>query len=106
MRSTLMMSIPRSVVSAGGWRRGAPLATSEGRVAGERSALPDSWFRGIASLLDGDGLGEVARLVDVGASRDGDVVREELERDDPDDRPEDLVGVRDEPHVIRIARDL
>src|SRR4051794_36965518 len=35
--------------------------------------------RGLTPLLDGDGLREVAGLVDVGALEDGDVIREQLQ---------------------------
>ena len=36
----------------------------------------------LLGLLDGDAFGEVAGFVDVAASEDGDVVGEELQRDD------------------------
>ena len=37
-------------------------------------------------LLDGDALGEVARLVDVAPAHVGDVVRHQLQRDDVEER--------------------
>jgi hypothetical protein len=43
-------------------------------------------------LLDGDGFGQVAWLVDVAASADGGVVCEELERDYFEDREQQLGG--------------
>src|SRR5438445_3012937 len=41
-------------------------------------------------LFDSDGFGEVARLIDVAAAADGDVVGEKLERDDFEERDEKL----------------
>jgi len=38
------------------------------------------------ALLDGDGLGEVARLIHVRAAREGDVVRDQLQGDDRQQR--------------------
>jgi len=37
-------------------------------------------------LLDGDRFGQVARLVDVAAAADGDVIREQLERNNFEQR--------------------
>src|SRR3972149_4066364 len=83
MRSTLMMSMPSSVVPSG--TAGTPAT----------------------ALLDGDGLGEVARLVDVGTAGHRRVVGEQLQRDHGEDRaerldrlghPQDVVGVG--PHRL------
>lgn len=54
----------------------------------------------LVPLLDGDALGEVARLVDVAASADGDVVGEELEGDDFEDGEEEFGGGGDFQHVL------
>src|SRR5258706_16389914 len=40
----------------------------------------------LLASLDGDALGQVARLIHVAAARDGNVVREQLEREDGQDR--------------------
>src|SRR5207302_356680 len=47
------------------------------------------------SLFDGDRLGEVAWLVHVAATLHGDVVREQLQRDDIDQWRQQLVADRD-----------
>ena len=51
-------------------------------------SIPISWrlIAAAARLLDRDRLGEVARLVDVRAARHRDLVGEQLERQDRDDR--------------------
>ena len=63
------------------------------------------WHRtctfGDRRLLDRDRLGQVTRLVHVRAARDGDMVGEQLERDDGEDRAERLVGVRDPADIVR-----
>ncbi len=46
-------------------------------------------------LLDGDALREIARFVDVAAELDGEVVGEQLQRDDGQDRA-DVIGDRRE----------
>src|SRR5688500_6630662 len=96
IRSTLMMSIPSSVVPGGG-AIPAPVAAP---ASPSDSAMADG------PLLDRDRLRQVARLVDVGAPRERDVVGEQLERDDRQDRAQDLVGVRDPAHVVGDAADL
>ena len=53
---------------------------TRGRIASDGSTA------GMDPLLDRDRLGQVARLVDVRAARDRDVIREQLERDDRQDR--------------------
>src|SRR3954452_21396771 len=79
IRSTRTMSIPSSVVPSGTSPRGIWTSTSGAATA----------------LLHRDRLGEVARLVDVGAAGDRDVIREELERDDGEHGAERLVRIRD-----------
>ena len=44
----------------------------------------------LSRLFDGDGFSEVARLVHVAAAPDGDVVRQHLQRNDFEDRCEEL----------------
>ena len=70
-----------------------------------RSSLPEQiWFyrtgtpRGVRhcdasdGLLDGDALGQVARLVHIAAATKCDVIREQLERDDRHKRSQQLGG--------------
>ena len=58
------------------------------------------------SLLDGDALGEIPRLVHVRSLETGDVVGEELERDGGQDRGEVLAEVGDMDHVVDLVLDL
>ena len=51
-------------------------------------------------LLDGDRLREVARLVDVETVEAGDVVGEQLQRDDREDRLQEPIGARDEDRLV------
>ncbi len=51
-------------------------------------------------LFDGDGLGEVAGLVYVAAAADGDVIREELQGDNLDERREQFEDGRNEDDVF------
>src|SRR5689334_1055493 len=53
-------------------------------------------LNGRATLLDGHGLGQIPWLVDVQALLPRDVIGEQLERDDRDDRLQDPVGSGDE----------
>src|SRR5437763_3569747 len=57
-------------------------------------------------LLDGDALGEVARLVDVAAAEPGDVVREELQRHGHHHRGQQLGSLRNVQHVVGQREDL
>src|SRR3989338_6081539 len=100
---------PRSQAIRGAMTRGLPLpapaSTSSGpspavtasrcggfrsRRSASRSSTTRLYRRDRARLLDGDGLGEVARLVHVAAEAHGDVVREELERHDREQRGQQL----------------
>src|SRR6202167_387972 len=71
--------------------RCSPATHARARAAGSettmQSARPTRARGGVATggLLDGDGLGEVARLVDVEAAAAGDLVGEHLQRDDGED---------------------
>ena len=85
-----MMSMPSSVVPSGTVRGARPWRS-----------------------LDGDRLGQVARLVDVRAARHGRVVGEQLERDDGQDgaerldrlgHPQDVVGDRRDA-LVALGRD-
>ena len=58
------------------------------------------------ALFHGDGLGEVARHVDVAAPHDGDVVGDELQGDDVEDGGEVLEGFGQLDDVLRQADDL
>ena len=53
-----------------------------------------------AELLDGDGLGEVAGLVNVAAAADGDVVGQQLQRNDLDQRREQFERGRNVDDVL------
>jgi Zn-dependent protease with chaperone function len=55
---------------------------------------------GPSSSLDGDALGEVARLIDVGAPQVGYVVREQLQRHGRDDRGDERARLRDLDDVV------
>src|SRR5438874_9654731 len=57
-------------------------------------------------LLDGYALGEIARLVDVAAAPDGDVVREQLQRDHHERRRQQRVraGNGDEKVLRRVEQ--
>ena len=43
-------------------------------------------------LFDGDALGQIARLIDVAAAADGDVIRQQLQRHDFEDGQQQLGG--------------
>ena len=62
--------------------------------------------RAACRLLDGDGLGEVARLVDVQAAAAGDLVREQLQRDDREDRLQHPVDRGDLDRGVGVLDDL
>lgn len=83
--------------------RGADGARSPALLGGCkcRRRLPS---RGRARSLDRDGLGEVAGLVDVAASPDGDVIREQLQRDDRKNRRQQIARRREFDHVVRNNR--
>src|SRR5579859_664958 len=49
---------------------------------------PTVAWRWLRELFDGDGFGEVARLIDVAAAADGDVIGKKLEGDDFEERHE------------------
>src|SRR5258706_8719335 len=87
IRATWMMSIRSSVVPAG---------TDPGGRPGDSSCIV-----GPGSLLDRDGLRQVAGLVDVGPAGDGHVVREELQRNDREDPAQQLVGIGHPADVVR-----
>ena len=53
------------------------------------------------SLLDCDAFGEITRLIDVRTPRNRNVIREELERDDVDDRSEETVRSRNPNDKLR-----
>src|SRR6266511_1599042 len=55
---------------------------------------------------DGHALGEVARLIDVATAGDGDVVSEQLQRDDGQQREQGLQGLRQINHVPHFGSDL
>src|SRR5580698_10729114 len=65
----------------------------------------DLWRQLTEHLLDGDGFGQVAGLVYVAAAPDGDVVGEQLQRHDLDERGEQLHGGRDVDDVLDEAAD-
>ena len=51
-------------------------------------------------LLDGDALGEIPRLVDVAAELDGEMVGEELKRNDSQDGADEIGDFRDGDDVV------
>src|ERR1700726_3042714 len=53
-----------------------------------------------AALFDGYGLSEVARLIDVAAAAYGDVISEQLQRQDLQNRSHELGSGRNFDHVI------
>mmetsp|Transcript_9771 Transcript_9771/g.22976 ORF Transcript_9771/g.22976 Transcript_9771/m.22976 type:complete len:347 (+) Transcript_9771:137-1177(+) len=55
------------------------------------------------ALLDGDRLGQVTRLVDVALAHVGDVVGHELQRDDGEERHEELLRVGHVDDVLALA---
>src|SRR2546430_4904705 len=61
--------------------------------------------RGGRGLFDRDALRQVAWLVDVAAEAHGDVVGEKLERDDGDERRQELGARRHLDDVLRLRRD-
>src|SRR3990172_1299070 len=65
-----------------------------GRRSASRSSTTRLYRRAPARLLDGDGLREVAGLVHVAAEAHADVVREELERHDREQRGQHLAAGR------------
>src|SRR6188508_1337015 len=73
-------------------------------------SIPTSWrlMVGIVpeALFDRHRFREVARLVHVGAAGDGDLVGQELEREDGDHRADLLGCLRDVDDVVRIVVDL
>src|SRR5206468_3313381 len=95
-------------------RRGPSPAVTASRCGGFRSARSASrsstsrLYRMPAGrrLLHRHRLGEVARLVDVAAEAHGDVVAEELERNDGDERRQELGARRHLDHVLRLGRDV
>src|SRR5256884_2633235 len=62
--------------------------------------------RGGRGLFDRDALRQVAWLVDVAAEAHGDVVGEKLERDDGDERRQELGARRHLDDVLRLRRDV
>src|SRR5256885_884119 len=83
-----MMSMPSSDVPGG---------TMPGGSSGSTPA---------STLLNGHGLGEVARLVDVGATGDRDVIGEQLEWNDREHRTQRLVRVGNPADIVGEALDL
>ena len=72
--------------SAGIWLL-AHVQRVDGLVASRNQNLRENRMADVpSSLLDRHALGEVARLIDVAAELDGEVIGEELERDDGEDR--------------------
>ena len=65
------------------------------------SSLIIVWLR---SSLDGHALGEVARLVHVAAAKQGDVIGQELQRDDRDQRLEVVWHLGDVDHFVGTGR--
>ncbi len=59
----------------------------------------------MCGLLDGDGFGEVAGLVDVATAADGYVIGQQLQGDNFDERREKLEGRRDVDDVLNEAAD-
>ena len=58
----------------------------------------------MSPLFDGDGLREIARLVDVSALQDGDVIRQQLKRHGVHGRRLEvthMLGHLDDGHAIR-----
>ena len=58
------------------------------------------WWVACFTFLDGDALGQVARLVDVAAAAHGDVIRQQLQRHDLENRQQQLAGVRNGDDVV------
>ena len=54
----------------------------------------------MSRLLDGDAFREIARFVDVTAELDGEMVGEELERNDGEDRADEVRDAREGDDVI------
>src|SRR5437764_10896093 len=90
-------------------RRGPSPAVTASRCGGFRStrsaARSGTWRLYRARLFDRHRLGQVARLVHVAAQTHRDVVGEELERDDGEDRREQLRAGRDLDDVTGLRRD-
>src|SRR5512135_2742250 len=103
IRSTLMMSMPSSVVPAG-----TAVATARPDRAGRpsRGSSPAVTVSPIRPLLDRDRLRQVPRLIDVRAASDRGVVREELQRDDGEDGAERLVRIGHPADIVGEALDL
>src|SRR5215472_3935394 len=84
-------------------RSGPSVASTASCCAGLRASRYPATTS--ALLFHGDALGEIARLVDVAAPFDRDVIGQELEGHDEKDRPESRFGVgHGEQRVARLAR--
>ena len=59
-----------------------------------------AWVCG-CPLFYRDTFGQVARLVDIAAERDREVIGEQLQRDHGQDRHHDLIGPRHDNSVVR-----
>ncbi len=89
-------------------------AAGEGGPALERLLQPldlehvdaDACRHSRVRLLDRDRLGEVARLVDVEPVQPGDVIGQQLQRQDREDRLQDPIGAWDEKGLIAGLGDL
>src|SRR5664279_3727260 len=67
-------------------------------------ACPGQPPRRPAALFNGDALGEIARLVDVGSTRHRRVIRQKLQRHDMQDRRKRSVVLRHADHADALAR--
>jgi autotransporter-associated beta strand protein len=86
----------------------APLSTPSVVAAGVPAAatLPAASATKNARLLHRNALGQVSRFVDVAAAGNGDIVSQELQRNDRDDWLQKLLDSGHLDHVVRQAADL
>src|SRR4051794_33629922 len=105
--STAWMTISTSVSNAMDTQRTYGCRGPKSRLPARwsRQVQPDGQPPGRAGLLDRDGLGQVARLIDVQATQAGDAIGEQLERDHGQDRLQHPVGAGHVEHVGRVGRD-
>src|ERR1700678_2852101 len=120
--SAVTQPVPRPLIHGG--TRASSVAAHSTRVFPKlTNALPSAYFKNPgtistgrsssgcrpsarSTLLDGDGFSEVARLIDVFAFDVGNVIRQQLQRDDVNDRREQLVDFRNPENMVGDGRSL